>query len=200
MTILLSLFSGLAAKLIAGVALVAGLIAVYFGIKAKGANQAREEIRQELQQEKDKVQARVDDAREQDAKIDAKVAQKVEALKPKPQPPAPPVKPGDKFKFMWVLLLLPFLAGCVTVPAVAPVRVEVPSAPVLADCQAVPHPEGVVIQQPDGSLGVVLSLADAQWIQVYLAEAPQCWAAREAVLQGYIEKLINRLRAVGGSQ
>jgi hypothetical protein len=193
-----ALLGGLAAKLALLAAAVAAVVATYLGIRRQGAEQARQEARQEAQEQRAATQARVDDARRQDAAVDDATRQEVEAIQEAtPPPPDPkPVKPGDVFKFGFILALL--LAGCARTPtAVAPVYLDIPPAPQLVACPDAPHPDGIA-EERGGQVVIVLELADAQRIREYLRTAPGCWQTREALLRGWAEKLANRIRAVSG--
>lgn len=177
----------------------AALIGAYFGIKAKGKAEGRDLERQAQQQAKDETQARLDTARGQDAAIDQQTAEAVGKVQPPPTPPEPPPKAGDPFQFCWLLLLLPLLAGCATVPPVPPVAIDIPAAPLLQACPEAPHPRGTVEIRGEQSI-VALQIEDAKNIQVYLRTAPPCYQTRELLLRAWAEKLVNRLKAVSPGQ
>lgn len=174
-----------------------GALAVLGGVfylKTTGRAEGKDAARREQQAARQAQQDRVDAARRDDAAIDRATAEAVRKAQ-QPPPPDPPVQPGDVFKFVWILLLVPLLAGCPKVPPASPVYVDVPPAPLLAPCPDAPHPAGTA-EARQGTTVVVLALEDAQRIRDYLRAAPGCWAAREAQLRGHLEKLERRLRAV----
>ena len=177
-----ALLGPLVGKLVLFAAAVAAVVATYFGIKRKGAEQARQEARQEAQEQREATQGRVDDARRQDAAVDAATQAEVEAIQ-EATPPLPkpgPVRPRDIFKFGVVLALL--LASCAKTPtAVAPVYIDIPPAPAGAACPEAPHPDGIA-EERDGKIVIVLQLKDAQRLREYLRAAPACWQTREAEL------------------
>lgn len=174
------------------------LLGVVLGIFLKGRASGKDAVRREVEAEKQALQERVDGARRSDAEVDRRTAAKVaEALKT--PPPAPPASPGSGYQFLWPLLLaLPLLlAACAHVAPPAAVFVDVPALGALPDCPPAPHPKA----KKDEKAGVViLTVAQADAIRDYLARAPGCWAAREAILRGHIEKLENRIRAVSPGQ
>lgn len=96
---------------------------------------------------------------------------------------------------MLPLLLASFVfsAGCSLVWS-AKIPVDVPPAPQVLVC-----PEEPVV---DGDLRgdeVVLSLADAKKLRDWISQYKVCMGTNVAVLQGYAEKLVNRLNALKGN-
>lgn len=196
--------------IVGGVALFAILIA-WLGFKSKYKSQGMQEQAQKdaaaQVQAKEALQAKVDNARGQDSVIDKKTQMakeqiKAELAKTKPAKPVGEPKVGDQFKFCWLaplFLLSALLFSCATtqdIPVVAKVRVEIPARPELPACPEVPHPVGRVVQT-DAGMGVLLPLNNAQAIAAYLRDAPACQQIRELELLGHVEKLENRLKAVG---
>ena len=98
---LLGILGPLAGKLLGFVVLAAGALALYLGVKRKGAIQEREKWQRETAEAKEEVRGRIDAAREKDKEIDAKTEKKVEGIKGEAQKDPPPAdyKPGDKFRF-----------------------------------------------------------------------------------------------------
>lgn len=92
-----------------------------------------------------------------------------------------------------LLLLTLFVSSCALFVKPVQVKMEIPPRPALAVCSENPHVEGKVA---DGT--VVLSIEDAvklrDWAQAYEI----CMKANAAILGGHIEKLENRLKAIGG--
>jgi hypothetical protein len=193
-----ALLGPLVGKLIAGAVVVLALLATYFGIKRKGVAEERERNALAQAKERQAAQGRVDAARTQDTVIDQQVQERVNEITGKPgvvPPPDPPVKPGDKFKFVWLLPLLPLLVACPKSYPVTPVVVDIPPRPALIECPVAPHPEGTV-EIIKGKEFVTLLVPDAVAIKAYLRDAPKCYEAREVILNGYIQKLLNRIQAV----
>jgi len=75
-------------------------------------------------------------------------------------------------------------------PAAKP-QVEIPPVPQLAVCPAKPDVEGDVVNGK-----VMLSLADAQRLQQWIHDYQVCSESNLALMNGYAEKLLNRLKAV----
>ncbi len=102
-------------------------------------------------------------------------------------------------RLMLLLLSLAALHGCAPTLAAPPsaVRIEIPTRPALPACPPQPHPAATVADV-QGALVVQLSLEAAKTLQTWGRQAPACWAGRETLLNSHIEKLENRLRAVGG--
>lgn len=190
--------------IITAVVAIVAVAGVYFGIKRKGAQEAEDRIRAESYRQRQAAQQRIDQARSGDAVIDAKVRTQLEAVgrqaaekAAETTPPRPEgYRVGDKFKFLLAGVALLFAACAPAVAPVAPVRVEIPSRPVLADCPAPPSPTGTVVRLDDGALGVVIPIDDAKRLAAWMRSAPGCWTSREIQLEGYVEKIENRLRAV----
>lgn len=185
------LLGPLVGKLLGALAVVASLVAVYFGLKRKGATEERARIQQAMQDAQRLVQGKVDAARQEDVKIDARTRAKLEEIAISNA--KPPEKTGSKFQFVWLLALL--FAACAPIVA-APVRVEVPSRPLLTACPEAPHPQGAAAKLEDGTVVVVLPMPDAVAVRDYLYAGPACWQSRDAQWSGHVEKLENRLRAV----
>lgn len=101
-----------------------------------------------------------------------------------------------KLKKLLSLLLLTIavsVSSCTL--AVAPVQVPVPlpARPELRVCPENPHVEGEV---RDGK--VILTFEDAVRQRRYTEDLEHCMLINKTILEGHIEKLENRLRAVGG--
>lgn len=189
-----ALLGPLAMKLGAGIAVVAGLLLAYLGIKRKGVREERQRQAVAQAEAQREVDDRLRGAREGDAAVDARTRQEVDEARRQGVPPTgPQPKTGDKFHFAWPIVLALLLGGCVAVPRVVVPNVDVPSRPILSACPQAPHAEAIVT---DG--GVLLSLADAERIRVYLYTAQACQREHEAVLWGHVEKLEARLRALSG--
>jgi hypothetical protein len=96
-----------------------------------------------------------------------------------------------KSSLVLAILLSLSSSGCALWPVATKPIVAVPAAPALTECPALPDVEGDVKDNT-----VVLPLNKAvelqQWIHQYIA----CTQANSVLLQGYIEKLQNRLKAV----
>ena len=198
---LATLVGPLLGKLIAVLAVVAALVATYFGIKRSGA--VAEKEKQNIAQAKERqiVQTKVDQARSQDQVIDQRVAEEVkkieEAVPEKVEPPDPvKMKEGDIFKFCLLPFLGLFFIACANTVPIVPVAIEIPPAPILRVCLPPPHPEGVVAKI-NGVMMVAMEIPSAIELQSYLRDAPPCYQENVVVTQGYIEKLINRLKALG---
>lgn len=193
-----ALLSPLVAKLLGAIAVLGALAAAYFGIKQKGVKEERD--RQEIKTAKARaeIQARVDEARSQDAVIDQKTDAKVVEIRKKTEPAKDPpggYKPGDIFKFTFALFLL--LGACSYVRPATPVAVDIPLRPQLPECQTKAEVQGTVVQG-EGGLMVAIPLDQAKALSAWVAAFAACSAVRETVLTGHIEKLENRLKALGG--
>ena len=82
--------------------ILGGLAAIvaYFGIKAKGAAEAKAKFQEQQSQATAKVQAQVAQAVSQDAQVDAKVEKQIVEIEKTEKPPvADRPKPGDIFEF-----------------------------------------------------------------------------------------------------
>ena len=194
--------------LLAGAAALVALLLVYFGIKRKGAREAEDRFTRDLAETRQEQQQKVDEARGQDATIDAETRVKLEKAAQKhaerrPEPPSEPPAPGKSFQLAFPLVLALgatlALSACVTRPfsPPPPVAIDIPARPILPSCPPAPHPTGSIIQTEAG-LAVALSMPDAQAVAGYLREAPGCFERREILLDAALQKLENRLRAVGG--
>jgi hypothetical protein len=84
-TLILSLLFKIGPYVIA----VLGVVAVYLGIKRRGAAEERAKWEQEVADEKDRVRREVEEAVRQDAAIDNKVRGEIDAIK------TPSAKPDD---------------------------------------------------------------------------------------------------------
>jgi len=74
----------------------------------------------------------------------------------------------------------------------AKVPVSIPPAPQVLAC-----PEEPVIEGDLRGDEVVLKLTDAQALRTWIDKFKVCTGTNQAILQGYVEKLVNRLKAVG---
>lgn len=92
----------------------------------------------------------------------------------------------------WLLAILLSLSfnSCVAVQPTKPV-VTLPSAPALADCPKLPDIQADIIGGK-----VTLTLEQAQALRLWIHSYIQCQESNQAELQGYAEKLINRLKAL----
>src|SRR3990167_6728972 len=77
------------------------------------------------------------------------------------------------------------------------VPVDIPDRPKLAQCPAKPETEGV-IEKVNGNLMVVMPLEAAKKLQTWTRLYPICAATNLIILEGHIEKLENRLKALRG--
>ena len=95
-----------------------------------------------------------------------------------------------------VVLWLGLSACAIINPFIVP-TIDVPLRPTLAICPDYPHIGGKVVDGEDGGKYVVLTLEDAlrlrNWAHAYLV----CSQENQVELEGYIEKLVNRIKAVG---
>ena len=73
------------------------------------------------------------------------------------------------------------------------VVVEIPARPELADCPVKPPLVGQV--SPDGKY-VALDIQTALALKKYMAELETCSSSNVVILNGHIEKLENRLKAL----
>lgn len=99
-------------------------------------------------------------------------------------------------KWITSLLLVITLSSSCSFIYAKPTPIDIPKAPTLASCPAQPDVRGVVA--PDGQ-SIILPVKDAlalrDWIRAY-----KICAEKNAIDQAaYIEKLINRLKALGGN-
>lgn len=94
-----------------------------------------------------------------------------------------------------LLLVVTLNSSCAYVVA-KPTPIDIPAKPVLAVCPAKPDITGKVSN--DGK-SVVISLPDAISLRNWMRDYPVCAEKNTIDQQGYIEKLINRLKAVGGN-
>jgi hypothetical protein len=198
-----ALVGPLLVKLIGALVLAAGALGVYLKIRHRGVVAERERQTHARAVEQQQAQQRVDQARAGDAEIDeatrarlAEIRRKGAKLAARRKPDD--MAPGSRFKFALAGAVLSgaLLTACASVVEVPPVRVELPSRPMLPDCPAAPHPDGRVVELDGGQRGVVLALPDALAVRQYLEAAPACWASREVLWTGHVEKLEGRLRAV----
>lgn len=101
------------------------------------------------------------------------------------------MRSSNKIKslYLGILLSLSF-SSCATVTPNKPV-VVIPDAPVLSECPTLPDIQADII---GGKVTLTLEQAQVlrQWIHNYIT----CQESNRVLLQGYVEKLVNRLKAV----
>lgn len=95
-----------------------------------------------------------------------------------------------------LLLALIFVSNCSWIQ-VKPVPIDVPVGPAIAACPEKPELVGKVSQ--DGKF-VVLTAETAQRLAVWVHDYTICTRSNEAEYQGYIEKLVNRIKSVNGGK
>lgn len=88
-------------------------------------------------------------------------------------------------------MFLSFSACSLVFPA--KVAIDIPPRPMLEACPPKPAVQGIF---KDGS--VVIPLADAKRLRDWISAYTVCAESNEARALGHIEKLENRLKAVGG--
>ncbi len=90
------------------------------------------------------------------------------------------------------------LGACARAPVVARPVVSLPPGPALPVCPDRPAAPGVVVQrEEDGPLFVMFPLEVLEQLSAWIPAERACRAEREALLEGHVEKLENRLRALG---
>ena|SRR3989442_5212883 len=196
----LELLSPLFGKLLAGLALLVSLVAVYFGIKAKGAREERDRVQRATWEAQRAQQEKLDRARASDRAVDQAARTKIADIK-RSQTPLPDAKlrPGDPFKFAVALALLFGLSACTSTPALpVSVAIDIPARPILPDCPGPPNTSGRVVELNDGLRYMQISLEDAERLRTYLHHSVACAAEREILWRAHAEKLENRLKAVSG--
>jgi hypothetical protein len=72
------------------------------------------------------------------------------------------------------------------------VRIPFPARPILAECPQKPIIEGHLIGN-----GVVLTLEQALELRNWIVATLICYETNQVLLEGYIEKIENRLKALG---
>jgi hypothetical protein len=91
-----------------------------------------------------------------------------------------------------------FVSSCT---AISPVALHIPEDPVLRDCPEQPVVEGRTRgrdPQGEGYEYVVIKIEDAVKLRDWIKDYRKCSEANQVILKGHVEKLKNRLRAVGG--
>ena len=97
------------------------------------------------------------------------------------------------------VVLLLGLQGCSLIaPFVVP-KIDIPPAPTLQVCPERPELQGKIVELEDGSQGVLLTMETARALSAYLSLYRFCAETNVLELEGYIEKLVNRLKAVSGN-
>jgi hypothetical protein len=87
-----------------------------------------------------------------------------------------------------------FVSSCT---AISPVVLQIPEDPVLRDCPEKPKVEGKMTEV-EGWRYVMLHYGEAVQLRDWIDEYQKCSEANQVILKGHVEKLKNRLRAVGG--
>ena len=101
------------------------------------------------------------------------------------------MRSSNKIKSLCLAILLSLsFSSCATVVPQKPVLV-LPEPPVLSVCPTLPSVEGVVT---GGELK--MSLTDAERLRKWIHDYITCQESNRVLLQGYVEKLVNRLKAV----
>jgi hypothetical protein len=95
---------------------------------------------------------------------------------------------------LWIFLAAPisFAFSCSLLNAPPQVVISIPQRPVLGDCPAKPVIEGNIINGK-----VVLEMTDAQQLSDWTRQIVKCQRDHEIILNGHIDKLENRLKALG---
>lgn len=96
-----------------------------------------------------------------------------------------------------VALLLGFQGCSLITPFVLPV-VDIPPPPVLEVCPAIPQLQGRIVELEDGSQSVLLTMELAKELSAYMRGYRACAEGNQVELEGYIQKLVNRLEIVKG--
>lgn len=96
---------------------------------------------------------------------------------------------------MWLslMLLAPFVSSCSLVFP-AKVAVFIPMRPELEQCMEKPEVSGTMVNGK-----VQITVDDAVSLRLYMHEYARCQEENIAALNGHIEKLENRLKAVNGN-
>lgn len=100
-----------------------------------------------------------------------------------------------RYLFLAILVSLSFSGCSLLWPVPAQTVVALPPAPVLQECPQLPDIQGDII---GGT--VSLKLEDAQKLQQWIHQYIQCSQSNQVELQGYAEKLVNRLKALATVQ
>ena len=97
--------------------------------------------------------------------------------------------------WLWTFLAILISSGssCSLLTTTPKVVVDIPTRPVLVACPAKPVIEGDIINGK-----VVMSMEDAKALSDWTRQIVQCQQDHEIILNGHIEKLENRLKALGG--
>ena len=77
------------------------------------------------------------------------------------------------------------------------IPVDIPDRPKLAQCPVKPEIEGTV-ERVNGNLVVVMPLESAKTLQAWTRIYPVCMTTNVVILDGHVEKLENRLKALRG--
>ena|SRR3990167_738322 len=104
-----------------------------------------------------------------------------------------------KLRLIAILLSLVIALGssCSTIGIPVSVPIDVPVRPVLAVCPSLPVIEGILIEQ-NGESVILLPLAEAEKLRTFVHSYMECSEINQVELEGYIEKLLNRLNAAKG--
>src|SRR3990167_600997 len=100
--------------------------------------------------------------------------------------------------FLLIATLSVFVSSCATIgiPLAAPI--DIPARPVLAVCPELPVIEGILIEQ-GGETAILLPLVEAEKLRTFIHTFIECSVINQIELLGHIEKLENRLKALGGN-
>jgi len=102
-------------------------------------------------------------------------------------------------KHLTAMVLSLSLAGCSILSPYVSVPVGIPPRPALLACPEFPDVRGKVVDVEGQGKHVMLTLEDARrlsaWMRAYLV----CSQENQAELLGHLEKLENRIKALGGN-
>lgn len=97
-----------------------------------------------------------------------------------------------------ILLTLLLISSCTTRSVIARVPVPLPARPVLAECPQKPTIDAKIVDVEGKGKYAMMTLADALALRDYIYGTLACDASNMIELMGHIEKLENRLKALGG--
>ena len=101
---------------------------------------------------------------------------------------------------LFLIALTLFASSCAFRSVLATVPVPLPASPVLIDCPVKPLIEGKIGQFDGHGDAVILTKENAIKLQTYLQELELCMVLNLVILEGHIDKLENRLKAIGGDR
>ena len=101
-------------------------------------------------------------------------------------------------RLIGIVLAIFLLGGCSSMSVLAKVPVPLPRQPALTECPQPPPIEAKIIDVEAVGKHIMMTLVDAIALRDWIYESLAYDTSNMVELMGYIEKLENRLNAIGG--